>query len=399
MTPSALRRLLQELPGSWPPVSETAGLLRALEEAADRDPARRDLAAAVAHAHAMATADADLPALVGGVRRDALVRWDAWTTTWTGSDVASGARTLLRVVRPALARDPVVRRALRRDARVLGHVDAEVRWVEHPLPALRRPLPGLPFEGHPSDGADAGTLVRLLCTGLAALQRWERAGLSTPGLDPAEWSITGDRLTIACLTIGEAPGAIREDLRGLSLALQRWAIDVGTTAIDAELDGFALFPPDAVEEAAERVQRALATALARTRHHLVRARVAVRAEDEQRRLVKLLRRLQRAVDPPVGVGAVGVDLDGRIRSVRSARGLVTWGPHGEPGTPIRDAHGQLQPAEARRLLRARAAAPPNPRLQAAVGGDEAFTEAICRWVACAHHLRTLVMLAEKAPGG
>ena len=114
------------------------------------------------------------------------------------------------------------------------------------------------------------------------------------------------------------------------------------------------------------------------------------------RFSDLLARLHAAVPPPRGIGAVGVDLEGLVRVVRSDGNTVAWGSNGRELTAIRDADGTLSPTESRRLLRTRAAAPPNPRLSAQVGGSEEFTEAICRWVASAHHLRTLRLLVQKA---
>jgi hypothetical protein len=89
-------------------------------------------------------------------------------------------------------------------------------------------------------------------------------------------------------------------------------------------------------------------------------------------------------------------LDGNVRVVQSDGKTVSWGSYGRDLVDIRDAGGTLSPTEARRLLRTRAAAPPNPRLSAKVGGSEEFTEVICRWVASAHHLRTMRMLVEKS---
>jgi len=394
MTPADVRALLRDLPGAWPPLSDATALLRALEDAADAQPADAPLAAGVRAAHALATCDQDLPTLVGGVRRDHLVRWDTWTTTWIGTDVASGRRAMVRALRPSVARDPVARRSLRRAARALGVVDAHVRWVEHPVPALHRALTGAPLDPHPEGPVHADAVIRLLATGLHSLGRWEAAGLITPRLDDAEWDQRGDVLTVACLTPGHPGEDPRDTVSALARDVQRWASAGGTTAIDGVLSTLVSVPPERVEEAASALRLALAGALARTRHHLERTWRVLRVRDEHDRLQTALRRLSAAVVPPVGRGAVGIDMSGRICVVESDGAVVKWLAIGGESSEIRDAQGILAPREARRLLRARAAAPPNPRLQAQVGGDEAFTEAVCRWVASAHHLRTLTLLIE-----
>ena len=46
------------------------------------------------------------------------------------------------------------------------------------------------------------------------------------------------------------------------------------------------------------------------------------------------------------------------------------------------------------MLRARAVAPANPRLQEEVGGDQDFTEHLCRWLSASIALRSIRMLVE-----
>lgn len=395
MTPDALRRHLADLPGAWPSTADPVALLRALEDSADAEPAHRGLARAVRLAHGLAVADQGVPLLIAGVRRSRLIRWDEWTTTWLGSDVATGSRTMVRVVRPHLATDPVVRRALRRDARALGAIDPSLRWVEHPLPALRRPIVGATLSADTAEDNDGGRLVRLLLTGLASLDRWERAGVPTPGLAPEEWVVVDGNLTVACLTAGDAPGDPSTELVHLAHALRRWWGGGPTTPVDAVLDGFLTFPPESVQTAARLTRRALAEHLTGLRHSLERRNRVLAVKAHGGRLTQLLDRLAHSMPPPSGVGAVGVDLDGHVRIVRSDGHRVAWGTHGRDlRTVVED--GVLDPVESRRLLRARAAAPPNPRLSAQVDGSEEFTEAVCRWVSSAHHLRTLRLLIERS---
>jgi hypothetical protein len=396
MTPDALRHLLADLPGAWPPTTDPVALLRALEDRADADPGHRPLAHAVELAHALAMADQQLPLIIAAVRRSHLVRWDTWTTTWIGSDVASGVRTMARVLRPSFSRDPVVRRALRRDARALGAIDTELRWVEHPLPALRRPMPGATLTADFADGGSPSALVRLLMTGLASLGRWERAVIPTPGLAPEEWVVVDGNLCVACLTPGKTATTAHDELRTLAHGLRLHGSNTATTPVDEVIDGLLTFPPETVEEAGILVRKALAQYLTGLRHRLEREHRVVAVNTHHGTLSSLLSRLHHATPPPRGVGAVGVDLDGNVRVVQSNGETVSWGSYGRDLVDIRDADGTLFPIEARRLLRTRAAAPPNPRLSAKVSGSDEFTEAICRWVASAHHLRTMRLLVDKS---
>ena len=100
------------------------------------------------------------------------------------------------------------------------------------------------------------------------------------------------------------------------------------------------------------------------------------------------------VPPPVGRGAVGIDLQGRTTLVESRFGRVVWGPKEGPLVEVRTPDGEIQLPVARRLLRARRAAPPNPRLHQEVGGEEQFTESVCAWLRSAIGLRTIRLLIE-----
>lgn len=396
MTPDALRHILADLPGAWPPTTDPVTLLRALEDRADAEPGHRLLAHAVELAHALAMTDQDLPLIIAGVRRSHLVRWDTWTTTWIGSDVASGIRTMVRVLRPCFSRDPVVRRALRRDARALGAIDTGLRWVEHPLPALRRPMPGATLTADIADSTNPTALVRLLMTGLASIGRWERAVIPTPGLASEEWIVVDGNLCVACLTPGPSGKDATDELRTLAHGLRMHWANVANTPVDAVIDGLLAFPSATVEEAGVLARQALAQYLTGLRHHLERKHRVMAVNTQHSWLSSLLSRLHNATPPPRGVGAVGVDLDGNVRVVQSDGQTVSWGSYGRDLRDIRNASGTLFPIEARRLLRSRAAAPPNPRLSAKVGGSQEFTEVICQWVASAHHLRTLRLLVDKS---
>jgi hypothetical protein len=114
----------------------------------------------------------------------------------------------------------------------------------------------------------------------------------------------------------------------------------------------------------------------------------------QARLHGALTALQQATPPPMGRGAVGVDLEGRTTLLLSAAGRVEWQTVGGDSICLFDPNDGLNARDARRVLRARASAPTNMRLHADVGGDVAFVELTCRWLAAALHLRTLRLLLE-----
>lgn len=90
---------------------------------------------------------------------------------------------------------------------------------------------------------------------------------------------------------------------------------------------------------------------------------------------------------------MGVDLEGHPVLVIGDGEQISWGPATGPFIQVLSERG-LHPSAARRLLRTRAVSPPNLSLQAQVDGDQAFSEAACRWVSAALGLRTLQMLLD-----
>jgi len=398
MTPEALADLVRPLSRDLPGVEDPARLLRAVEALADRKPADRAIALAVHGAHALATCGDGVPAIVAGVRREALVRWDEWTATWDGPAVATGAPARVRALRAGASRDPVLRRALIRAGTVVQEAlgDLVVAADESPWPALRVALPGAPL----SPRADADdrqrpeVLARLIGTAVADFARWEATRIGLPALSPREVLDTGHGLRIVCLT-PDAEGEAGPSIAGLARTLQRWWGEGDEGAVEALLDGLATFPPRLAAEAGRQVRDALAQDLAAARHRLRARSLIVSRQDREARLYDAVARLGEAVPPPEGRGPVGVDLEGRITVVESRAGRVRWGPDGE-AVLVREFDGNIEVREARRLLRAHAAAPPNPRFAAEVGGTPEDALRICRWVASALQLRTIALLLAAA---
>lgn len=374
---ASLRRLLDHLP-SPPPVDprDPGTALRAVEAAWDLDPVDRRLAAAArALADAVTAADR-LPLTVGDVRRDRLVAWTSWTTTWVGTG-PDGAEALLRVTR-VRDDDPVSRRALDRDARALAGLVPGLRWGPGWLAA---PLPGSPLAG--SVGASAPPLARRLATAVGALARWEARGL-WPVAEPEQWRDVDGRLVVVALD-AQAPGDAGPALAWLAGTLRPPEPDADHPLDEAAL-ALALAPPRRASEAAEVVARALATDLAATRHTLSRRWRDTGRRDRAARLLELIERLDAATPPPEGRGAVGVDLDGRDTALESRPQGLWWGPQGAM-VPLWTRADGFDAPEARRMLRARASA--------SARRADPYTVAAGRWVATALQARTLRLLLTK----
>jgi len=103
--------------------------------------------------------------------------------------------------------------------------------------------------------------------------------------------------------------------------------------------------------------------------------------------------LSGAIAPPQGKGAIGVDLDGKTTVVVSSGTDISWGP-AEALQPVYSFENGVDAKAARHLLRSRAAAPVNPRLNHEMGGDPQFVEHLCQWLSSQTHVRTLRMLTS-----
>jgi hypothetical protein len=390
MTPHDLNRTLHDL-GLDPAAPDVVARLEARAEAW---PADLRLRRALLDAHAQATAGSGLRPVVAGVRREALVRWDAWTTTWEGFQVDDGAPALVRAPRPEAARDPLLRRQLQREGRALR----AVLPVEEHEGALVLPLPGPAFRTSPAGGiAGDDAFPGLVARTLAGVVRWEDAGLGVPRASAAEVRDAGDRLVIATLTLPE-PGGTVDTIVRLAAGLRAWWSGSSEHPLAALLDGLVAAPPEAAAEASERCVTTLAEMLAATRHDAVRLRRRILEDRRHERLEQAVLALEAAVPPPSGVAALGVDLHGATLVVRSDGERITWGPAGAEAL-LWDVEDGFDVPAARRLVRARGAAPVSARLNREIGGDPVFAEAVARWVSAALDLRTVAKLLEAGLAG
>lgn len=388
MTPTTLRRALRDHPATADIADEIdpSRLVRALERRVVEAPTDRALARLLTDAIDFATAGDDLPPLVAGVRPGPVVRWSSWSVTFEGVDVSSGQTVLARTLR-AGRRSPPWRKALARDARLLaGLHGARVTLRDEPLPVLMCPVPGEPLLDEAPLPEDLATRAVLRIAG--DLAAWENAGLPLPDPDGREIRQASNG---AALLVLDPDGDDLADLGDLAVRLST----VGPGPHDPVLDACARFAPGSASEFAELLTARLAERLAEERHTLARAWHDRRHHHQVARLKGLVARLGR-VGPPIGRGALGVDLEGRPTVLESEGTTLTWGPVDGPTLAVLSEQG-LHARTARRLLRTRAQAIPNPRLDEMVGGEPGYADRACRWVASALELRTVQKLLEIPP--
>jgi len=394
MTLDELSQLLGALPAHWIRAdgTPTRALVQSIESRANDSPSDRRLANLIHHVARWASAPGGVPLTVGGVRREQLLRWDDWTTTWIGDDEMDGSQALVRVLRPWAASDPILRRQIGREARSLGEVVDGLTAFEDTLPGLRAPLPGTPMTANSSDSTVQVDVLhtRLLATALVAVARWEERGLWLPTLARDEVRNCGDHLSLICLSPSE-----HGDHGSLLSHIGDLLGHHDDSRLGALRSALIQAPPSSATDATAYAIAAMAEHLAGRRHDLFSRHARSRHIDRVARLYAVTRRLHESLSPPRGTGAIGVDLEGQIQVVHSDGSVVSWGPEGSPKRVYSPEDGFVAP-EARRMLRARAAAPNSERLQAEVQGQSAFTNAIGQWLAASLKLRTVRLLLEKS---
>lgn len=386
MTPFSLLAALGE-----PEHSDLDVLFRSVEREARQRPRDLALRQRLLWTHQWMTAGDGLPPVISKIRRERLIRFDAWTTTWTGVHVLSAESHQLRVLRPHLTRDAAMRRALERDRHALATIEPVQFDPDYPGSlTIRTPPSSLAvYTGVPSS---PDSLARLLTTGIRDIIRWNRAGLLPADLAPSELVDDGEGLRVLCLTPGE--GLLSEQTASLARALLAWLGAEPEDGLATVLSGLHTLPAATEAELSERVVAALAEDLADRRHAVSRRATTSRGRSRTQRLRGSVLRLGTAIRLPDGLAAVGFGLDGHPTAMRCAAQRLEWGPTNGPYRHVVCPAKGLDPREARRLVRAFRAAPPNARLEQQLGGNRDWGEAIVRWLQSALELRTIRLLLE-----
>ena len=351
--------------------------------------------------HLFLTAEAGLPPTLCGVRRGTLIRWDAQTTTWSGSHVETGRPALLRVGRPSERADALSARRLQLDAAWLAKLDPRIRLAEHDElgPVLLATELGPPLADTSHGGAvTPEALASLVGRSLAGLVRAENLGLGPGELDPEELRDEGDRVVVVRLT-PHATGDAGPVLSTLASRLRAWWNGAPAHPIADLLDALIAVPPSTFGEAAERLTATLAEVLAEHRHQLVQRQSRERHLFGRDRLETAVLGLAAAVPPPEGRGALGVGLDGKVLLAVSDGETVHWGPVGahDDDTVLYDPDGGLDVQLARRLVHTRGSAPISQTLNDEVEGDPAFADHLARWVAATLELRATTLMLGVEP--
>lgn len=395
MTPEAWRRRL----GPHRPAGRHHDLLGEAELA--REPLRQHLDAHPADGAALAAylavldvlgALSGVPAQLGGVRIEEVVRWDDVSVTVDGTRLADASPFRLRVVRSDRRGDALVALRFAAETRALLETQGGITQLDSDWPHGAVALDGMPFAVDEEDDevVPAEFIGRALASGLLALGERESAGLGVPELVPADFVDEPAGLRLVVLSAG-GPLPPSEAVRPLA----RWLAELphrGGPLADV-LSILASEPASSVGDAASRCVQALASDLAARRHAVSERWVATAHARRKARLTEALDRLIAAVPAPLGRGALGVDLDGSIIAlVSTPEGLSLETPGGRAaltkGGVIVDA-----PA-ARRALRIQASAPRSAHLDAQVQGQPGFADAATRWLASALRLRTLKALLQ-----
>lgn len=367
------------------------------EAARARAEAARD-DAALLRFRALEVAGEQLPPVIDGLRRGRLLCADALATTWDAWDTRTGARALIRCVRPEWRRDAVM---LRRMAGALQSPEPP-RWApDGAWPHLRVDAPGaLLLDRFPiDDPPETLLLARVLGAGLSGLARLHAAGLvhGGPILAHLVEERTGPRLV--WLDRFAPEGGPRRDLAELGRAVA--ALDpterdpVAQLALDWAHD-----PPPSAADGARLLGRLLATILLDARHRQELGSRRTRRQLDLRRVGQLARALLERSPPPAGRYCMRADRHGVLVLVECEDGTVRGGAAADLSArflPVIYEPGRLDVQATRAVLRAWARRDDGDvehrqELNEALGTDERGATAMARWLTATSRLRSLVRL-------
>lgn len=343
-----------------------------------------------------------LPPTVEGVRRTRLIAWDATTTLWEGWHAESGARTLLRVVRPGAPA-----RALERVTRPLRH------------PALAPP------DSLRSVGLDGGLVPATVLLGPILGTLGDVLPIEEPD-DPvwrARVLIGALRSLVALHAVGEVHGMVCAELlvlaeHGPAPARQEWHLvwpgppevahpldpvddlralgAIGVALGDPVVAGFAEYPPPSASDAARLYVDSLGEDLLGACRAVWRRVRQHSREGRAERLKRLIARLEAAVPAPVAEGCVRAARDGGLWMVRSD-GASVWGGACSSSSvrhlPTLVEGGRFDVAGIRALLRAGATRGGGDERRRAtitteLGTSEERVDQLLRWLSGRMRLRT-----------
>ena len=201
MTPFALQELCAQIPspGPFPPTINPLGLRAALEVACDEQPTSLALRTLLLHAQQLNQLHNERPERVAGVRLEQLIRWDHFTSTWLGTEMATGRAHQVRLMNRSTQNEPVLKRCLIRDHQILTTLFSDARLVDESSIAIILPLSGSPFCESPEPLSES-LAIQLVGAGLSALERWACCDVVPPELTPMELRDEGQGLSIQCLS-------------------------------------------------------------------------------------------------------------------------------------------------------------------------------------------------------
>lgn len=356
--------------------------LEALEQAADADPTSLLLTQAIDAILGQLTAHATPIPIFPRVVREQLVRWDLVSTTWLAR--RDGHALMIRVLRPAFRQDPSRRRTLMRDGQALKPL-YPMLTLEEEEGALLLPLGPTPGPLGPTTDDRAAARTRWL----AEAARWCDAGLAWPALDATELR-PGATPMVACLH-PERTSDREANVTGL-LASPETASELDA-AWNAEVSRTVVID----ETLTRRWCGALAGHLTRRRHALADRWHVLRTSTRASRLIEMVDRLRVALPAPEGSAVVGVDMQGDPIILESDGHFVRW--RGLPPKVLVADGEVVAPRDVRQIVRMRAAAPPNARMNDEHGGDLDLVDPLCRWLSTALALRTIDLLLDHSSAG
>lgn len=338
-----------------------------------------------------------LPPVIDGARRERLVWADPISTVWTGWDLDSGARMLLRCLRPFWRDDPVMRRRLARARTLPGLLPLSPR-LGGDWPHLRALLPG-PLLSE-KRCADPEALAGVLAAALDGMRTLHAEGHTLGGDLLDQISVGGERSVLVWLDRFDPPGSQDDDLRAvgvLAASLDPEAL----SPLGRQVADWSVTPPPSAEDAIFLLQRAMAAALLSTRHRLLATHRRQKIRVQRAQLHTVVSSLLQQ-GPPALAACLAAPED-QPPTLLHSDGHTLRGGQADTLAPlpvvVADS-GEVDVFACRALLRAarghrRRDDVRRTEVEAKIGGNDEMREAIIRWLKARMRLRSLALLLDK----
>lgn len=327
----------------------------------------------------------DLPAVVVGIRKSKLVRWDDFSSTWDGISVSSGRHCRVRVYCPPKRSKQSWERFVDEASQLSAHRAISLNSQADQTPCYSTEVGAALGPESPINFDQTNALLgRCLLT----IRNHLQVGLYAARLTVEDLKMTAQGIEVIHLGGGgrcSQPDALKT-LARLVISLT----SVQDNPVTDLLHGWCLLPPTNIDDAGQLWTQTLATMLTQRRHQLAFDEEGLMHIERKLTLFMTLQRLQKHSPVPIGKATIATDLSGAKIVVRADGQTITaTNGNAEPKLIYSRERG-VQVLTARRLARFASMA----RISEATPSESLLRERTIKFIEASLGLRTLLLLLK-----